>query len=299
MGNTTIGSTVPQRSWRRAFLRLLKAGIVCYVGVIVLLMLLETRIVFHPVRASEHWKKTPTNLRVEDVEVTAKDGVGIHAWWCPVAGWEPAQGAVLFCHGNGCNLSQRAAAVLQWQKEMGQAVLILDYPGYGWSEGAPTEAGCYAAADAVYEWLTQEQRISPEHVLLYGESLGGGVVVDLASRRPCRALVLEKTFTSVADTAQRLYPWLPARWLVRNRFDSLAKIRRCTRPLFIAHGTEDHLVPFALGERLFESANEPKQFLALQGLDHNSHTPAEFFTALRTFLAQTERTAETEKAGKR
>ena len=114
-----------------------------------------------------------------------------------------------------------------------------------------------------------------------------GVAVDLASRQPHRALILVRTFTSIPDAAQSVYPWLPARWLVRNRFDNLQKIARCTRPVFIAHGTTDRLIPFGHGKRLFEAASEPKQFLAMTGLDHNDSLSPEFFAALRSFLNET------------
>jgi fermentation-respiration switch protein FrsA (DUF1100 family) len=195
---------------------------------------------------------------------------------------------VLYCHGNAGNLSHRASAITSWQKELGQSVLIFDYPGFGRSEGKPDEAGCYAAANAAYDWLTQVQKVPPERILLYGGSLGGGVAVDLASRQPHRALVLVKTFTSIPDVAQSVYPWLPARWLVRSRFDNLEKIRQCTQPVFIAHGTADRLVPFAQGERLFAAANEPKRFLAMPGIDHNSGVTPAFYSTLRDFLAQVE-----------
>lgn len=251
------------------------------------LMQLEARSLFHPVRASEDWIAAP-NARVKDVELLTASGTRIHAWWCPTERWQPAQGALLYCHGNAGNLSYRADTIARWQKELGQAVLIFDYPGFGWSERKPTEAGCYAAADAAYDWLTGAQGVPPERLLIYGGSLGGGVAVDLASRRPYRALILVKTFTSVPDTAQCHYPWLPCRWLVQNRFDSLAKIGRVHGPVFIAHGTADRVVPFAQGERLFAAAREPKAFFPLHGYDHN-HTPGpDFYNAVRDFLACTE-----------
>jgi fermentation-respiration switch protein FrsA (DUF1100 family) len=123
--------------------------------------------------------------------------------------------------------------------------------------------------------------------LIYGGSLGGGVAVDLASRRPHRALVLAKTFTSMADTAQCLYPWLPCHWLVRNRFDNLEKIGKCSMPIFIAHGTADGLIPFSQGERLFAAAPVPKRFLAMEGVGHDSGFSPDFFPSLRDFFAET------------
>jgi fermentation-respiration switch protein FrsA (DUF1100 family) len=250
------------------------------------LLLLENWLLFRPISATQEWL-APPNSRVQDVDLKTVGGTRIHAWWCPVEHWDPSQGVMLYCHGNAANLSHRAGSLARWQSELGLSILIFDYPGYGRSAGKPTEAGCYAAADAAYDWLTDVKKVLPERIVLYGGSLGGGVAVDLASRRLCRALVLVKTFTSLPDAAQSAYPFLPARWLVRNRFDNLAKIGRCTQPVFVAHGTADQLIPFRQGQRLFDAANQPKRFLSMPGIDHNSALSSEFFTALRTFLAET------------
>jgi fermentation-respiration switch protein FrsA (DUF1100 family) len=260
---------------------------VCSLGVRTVLLALENVMLYRPLRASQEWLPPPNN-RVQDVELKTADGERIHAWWCPTEGWVPERGAVLYSHGNAGNLTHRAEGIKRWQQEMGQAALIYDYPGYGRSTGRPSEAGCYAAADAAYDWLWQERAVSPEHILLYGGSLGGGVAVELGSRRPHRALILVSTFTSIPDMAQAVYPWLPVRWLVRNRFDSLKKISRCHQPLFQAHGTADRVVPFRQGLRLFEAANEPKEFFTMPNYDHN-HTPGPaFYGRLRKFLAKAE-----------
>jgi fermentation-respiration switch protein FrsA (DUF1100 family) len=251
-----------------------------------LLLALENFLVYHPTKANEDWQPRP-NDRVRDVELLTPDGTAIHAWWCPSEG---ATGAVLYCHGNAGNLSHRGGAVVGLQKVLGESVLIFDYPGYGRSGGQPSEAGCYAAAEAAYDWLVREQHLRPESILLYGGSLGGAVAVDLASRHPCRALILVKTFSSAPDVAKGMYPWLPVRWLMRNRFDSLAKIGKCRQPVFIASGTADRLVPFEQGRRLFEAANEPKVFFPLEGADHNDPVPASLFLTFRQFLARVEGT---------
>jgi fermentation-respiration switch protein FrsA (DUF1100 family) len=275
----------PRRSWKQRAARLLGAAILCYLGVLIVLLLLENRLLFHPLRAAQDWLPPP-NARVQDVDLRTSSGTRIHGWWCPIKNWEPGQGAMLYCHGNAGNLSHRGEAIALWQQALGISVLIFDYPGYGHSDGTPTEAGCYASADAAYEWLTGTLKVPPDQVLIYGGSLGGAVAVDLASRQPHRALILVKTFTSIPEAAQSVYPWLPARWLVRTRFDNLEKIARCTRPIFIAHGTTDRLVPFGQGRRLFEAANEPKRFLAMAGVDHNDGLSSDFFATLRTFLEQ-------------
>lgn len=272
-----------RRPWRRRLVRLALLPAAGYLGVIVVLLALENYLLFHPTRAADGWF-APPDPRVQDVSLTSADGTPIHAWWYPRAG---ADGAVLYCHGNAGNLSHRGARLVNWHDLLNQSVLIFDYPGYGKSGGKPSEAGCYAAAAAAYDWLTRDAGVAPERVLLYGGSLGGGVAVETALHHPHRALVLVSTFTSVPDMAQQIYLWLPAR-LVRNRFDNLSKIGDCRGPVFIAHGDRDGLVPFAQGQRLFAVAPEPKAFFTMKGHDHNDAPDPFFFAALRQFLAKVE-----------
>jgi uncharacterized protein len=244
--------------------------------------------VFRPLRHDQDWVPPPAGLRVEDVELTSADGTRIHAWWSAPAGWQPRHGAVLYCHGNAGNLSHRGEGLRRWQDLLDLAVLIFDYPGYGRSGGRPTEAGCYQAADAAYEWLTGVRGVPGDRVVLYGGSLGGAVAVDLAARRPHRALVLVSTFSSLGEMARLQFPGLPTRWLVRGAWDSLGKIARCRRPVFIAHGTADRVVPFRHGEALHAAAPGPRQFFPMRGYDHNHSPGPDFYAALREFLSRTE-----------
>jgi uncharacterized protein len=271
-----------KRRWR-LFVRLLGTLVLLYVGIALVMTLCENWLVFRRVTAQEDWV-APPSPELEDVYLTCADGTRVHAWWCPSAG---SSEALLYFHGNAGNLSHRGGSILKLRQLLSASVLIVDYPGYGKSEGRPTEAGCYQAADAAYDWLVRAQGIEPRDLLIYGASLGGGVAVDLASRREHRALVLVKTFTSLPDAAGHLYPWLPVRWLMRNSFDSLSKIARCERPLFIGHGDADTVVPYLLGRRLYQAAHEPKQFFTMPGDDHNDRMPEAFFTALQAFLRET------------
>jgi fermentation-respiration switch protein FrsA (DUF1100 family) len=248
-----------------------------------MLLLLENYLVYHPVKAGSEWLP-PLNAHVQDVDLLSSDGTKLHAWWFP---HDDDEGTVLYCHGNAGNLSHRREMFMAWHQQMKMSVLIFDYPGYGKSDGNPSEAGCYEAGEAAYQWLTKSAGVAPESILLYGGSLGGGVAVDLASRHPCRALVLVAAFTSVPDLAQKLYPWLPARWLVRHRFDNLEKIARSAYPVFIAHGDRDSLIPISQSERLYAAANEPKRFFVLEGHEHHEGPDPAFFAALRQFLEST------------
>jgi fermentation-respiration switch protein FrsA (DUF1100 family) len=164
------------------------------------------------------------------------------------------------------------------------SVLIFDYPGFGQSSGTPSEAGCYAAADAVYEWLAE--RVAPEHIVILGQSLGGGVATDLASRRPHRALALLKTFTSIPDVVLAKFPLLPAHLLMRNHFDNLAKIGACGGPVFIAHGECDHLIPIHQAERLLAAATASSEFFRMPGVGHHGGIGRDFLEHLAAFLRE-------------
>lgn len=252
-----------------------------YAAVVGAFVLLENRLVFPGDSAAAAWLP-PFDKQTQDVHLTSADGTKLHAWWLPPA--RPDAGAFLVSHGNGGNLSFRGDMASELRRVTGAGVLLYDYPGYGHSEGSSSEAGCYAAGDAAYLWLTTEGKVPPGRVILLGESLGGGVAVDLASRHDHRALVLMCTFTSLPAAAKNRFPFLPAHTLMRARFDSLSKIGRCPRPVFAAHGTADRTVPFEQGEALFAAANEPKEFLRLESCGHNNLAGDHFYGPLARFL---------------
>lgn len=283
MNDTPTTEAAAKPTWRRRLTRIIVRWGAFYLGVLAVLMLLENRLVFHPARAESSWVPPPANCVVGDVWLDLADGTRLHAWWFPQPG---ATGALLYCHGNAGNLSYRGQAAQALAETLGVSVLLFDYPGYGKSEGKPSEAACYAAADAAYDWLVEQQKIPAEQIILYGKSLGGGVAADLAVRRPHRALLLLKTFTSIPDMAWKQFPFIPTRWLVRNRFDTLSKIGRCTRPVVIAHGDRDGLIPLWMAEANYQAAPTPKQFFLLPGAGHNDMLAPSFLRELRAYLDQ-------------
>jgi fermentation-respiration switch protein FrsA (DUF1100 family) len=277
-------SEVPESWGRRLFRRARRWAVllfVTYLGIIVVFWFLERRLVFRPSSAAAAWLDAE-DVRSQDVTFTSADGSTIHARWIPPE--TPHHGAVLVTNGNGGNLTHRGRLAADLRKALGAGVLLFDYPGYGQSTGSPSEEGCYAAGEAAYKFLTDEQKIAPNRVILCGESLGGGTAVELATRHEHRALVLIYTFTSLPDAAKYHFPFLPVRALMRTRFDNLAKIGRCHRPVFFLHGTDDRVVPFSHSERLFAAANEPKYFLRLEGFGHSTLIGETFTTELAKFL---------------
>ena len=234
-----------------------------YVGLLVLLFLFQSKLVYFPTRVIE---QTPRDfgMAFEDVTLETEDGVKIHGWYVPA---DDAKGTVLFFHGNGGNISHRLPT-LQTFREMSLNTLIIDYRGYGRSEGSPGEEGTYCDAEAAWTWLTKTKNVPPGKLVIFGRSLGGAVASHLAVQHPPAALVLESSFTSVPDMGARLYWYLPIRLLSRFQYNTRKNVAAVRCPVLIIHSPNDEIVPFENGKRLLEAANEPRQFLEITG-GHN------------------------------
>lgn len=266
--------------WWHVRPRVLLGPVVAYLIVLAAMMVFEEALIFHPLRyPAGEWR--PVGLVFEDAEFAAEDGTRLHGWFVP---HENPRAVVLFAPGNAGNITYRTDRLRRFQRAMGVAVLIFDYRGYGRSEGRPTERGVLADARAARRWLAERTGVAETDVVLLGESLGGGVMVDLAARDGARALILENTFTSLPDVAAWHYPVFPVRLLMRSRLSSLDKIAAYRGPLLQCHGDADAIVPCALGERLFAAANQPKRFVTLPGHDHNDPLPLAWHEAMNEFL---------------
>jgi fermentation-respiration switch protein FrsA (DUF1100 family) len=268
-----------RRAWPKRVIRLAIAIVVLFV----MLRWFEHSQVYYPSRALE---AAPAELgrAFEDVRFQAGDGVELHGWFFPAETNSPrARIAFLICHGNGGNLSHRlelCAALLK----TGASVFVFDYRGYGQSHGRPGEEGTYRDAQAAYAWLRQKG-FRGEDIIAFGESLGGGVVSELALRERLGGIVLQSTFTSIPDIGAELYPWLPVRWLSTIKYDTRAKLPRIRVPVLVMHSREDDLARFSHAERNFAAANEPKAFCELNGT-HNEAVweQAKFREATEKFL---------------
>ncbi len=223
---------------------------------------LEYKSTYYPFRAIEYTPKD-IGLEYEDVSLTAKDGVQISGWFIPS---QSSRAVVLFCHGNGGNISHRLQKIMILNR-LNLDVLIFDYRGYGKSKGRPSENGLYLDAEAVYDYLLNERKVPPRKIIGYGESLGGAVIAELALRRELGSIIMESSFTSVPDMAKTVAPFIPG-FVYKSRFDSLSKIKNIGYPKLILHSTDDEVVPFEHGRRLFDNAEEPKEFIEMKG-GHN------------------------------
>ncbi len=237
---------------------------VAYVAVVTTVFLFQEHLVYFPQRNLE---ATPRErgLLYEDVMLEADDGVQLHGWFVPRTG---ARGVVLYFHGNAGNISHRLARVALFH-QMGLGVFILDYRGYGRSGGRPSEAGMYRDAAAAWRYLTEARGIAAARIVLFGRSLGAAVAAELAARMRPGALVLDSAFTSLPELGQERYPWLPVKWLARQRYPTREHLRRVDCPVFVVHSRDDEIIPFHHGEQLYAAARASKHFLAISG-GHNS-----------------------------
>lgn len=244
--------------------RALLAVLLVLAGLQVAPLLFEKKLIYFPFADHE---LTPSELGLpyDDVWLRAEDDVRLHGWFLPVP---EAAFVVLLFHGNAGNISHRLDRTLLLHSKLQSSVFLFDYRGYGKSEGSPDEEGTYQDGRAAYRYLI-ERGFAPDRILLFGESLGAAVAVQIAREHEAAALILESPFTSIPDMARAVYPFLPLGQLVRTRYDSLGKIAEVRMPLLILHGTRDGTVPFEQGERLFQAASEPKRFHAIPGAGHN------------------------------
>jgi hypothetical protein len=191
----------------------------------------------------------------------------------------------LYCHGNAGNVSQYVDQ-LTWWHQRGYNVMDFDYRGYGHSQGTPTEDGLYRDAEAAWRYLTEARSVAPARIILFGESLGGGVACGLAAQHPPGALILLSTFSSLVDVGHWLYPWLPVGLLATERFPSADRVAHMTCPKLFIHSPQDEVVPFSLGRALFEAAAPPKSFYQTMGSHADSPLQREagYGQAIDSFL---------------
>lgn len=265
-----------------------------YGGMSALLYMRQTRLIFFPDEALE---STPADVGVDFeevwIEIPVADGVErVHGWWMPASGTPQGErGALLYLHGNGANIGANVNHAARFH-QMGLSVLLVDYRGYGMSDGAfPQEATVYQDAQASWDFLVNELGYAPEQVFIYGHSLGGAIAIDLAVRQPDAAgLIVQSSFTSILDMTHRTTPfgWLPVDQLLTQRFDSIAKVSQLQMPVFFMHGLEDGQVPADMSETLYAASPDPKQLWLVPDAGHNDLarvTGSEFFIQVEAFLA--------------
>ncbi len=241
---------------------------------------LQRELLYHPgSRASVPPSFYPMLGGVEQLRLTTADGVELVAWYAPAPLGRPT--LVMF-HGNGSSLRGERYR-LKYFMDASMGALLLAYRGYSGNPGSPTEEGLYADARAALDWL-DARGVARESIALYGQSLGTGVATKMAAERDFGALILEAPYTSTVDVAAHRFPVIPVRWLMEDRFDSLARIDSIDEPLLVMHGDADFVIPQSQARRLYAAANEPKQAFWPSGVGHNDLFDSGGFATARDFI---------------
>jgi fermentation-respiration switch protein FrsA (DUF1100 family) len=274
-----------RKPFYRRILSLLLSILLGYVLVLALVRTFESRLIFfpnYPSRLDGDWH--PRGLNVEDVWLTASDGVKLHAWWIPD---ERARFTFLAFHGNASNIANRAPAY-EFLHGTHVNVLALEYRGYGRSEGKPNEAGVYRDAEAAYDYLVNSKGIDRRTIISFGQSLGTAVATHLATQRQVAGVVLEAPFPSASRVARKIFWFLPGLSLLTyGQFDTRTWLKEIHAPVLIVHCSQDPVIPFQFGQEVYEDAVAPKKFLQINGYCHEESSviaPTQYRVALREFL---------------
>lgn len=243
--------------------------------------LIEDSLIYYP-EAEMDISPADYALPYEELMLRTEDGVTIHAWTIRPDVRKPI---IIFFHGNAGNISHRVDRAAWLLKEIEASIMLVEYRGFGRSEGKPSESGLYRDARAAYEWALADGR-QASSIVAAGESLGCAMAIELALKREVGAVLLEAPFLSIPDMARQIIP-LPVGFLLRTKYENKSKIGKLKAPLFIAHGDRDDVVPFSHGQSLYDLARDPKTFYRISGAHHNDTYPvggAPYRRAIAAFL---------------
>lgn len=250
---------------------------------------IEKRLIFHPDRGNHSITPDVYGLEYDDVTFRTEDGLNLNGWFVPGKKSSSVEDlhTLLWFHGNAGNINNRLENIKMLHDRVPVNVFIIDYRQYGKSEGKVSEQGTYIDAGAALTYLHSRKDINHEKIIFFGRSLGSAVAIDLAVKENCCALILETPFTSIKEMGKELYPLLPINLFLRTKYGSLSKIGDVKVPTLIMHGDKDELVPFEQGRKIYEAANEPKEFYTIPGANHNDTYIVggeEYFDTIRNFV---------------
>lgn len=264
--------------------KLLIAGVCLYAVIVAFVYYRQSSLIYYPDMPGRNIVATPERIGLEyqNVQFVTGDKVNLHGWFIP---HRAAKGTLLFFHGNAGNISHRLESIEIFHR-LELNVFILDYRGYGQSEGRVSEQGTYRDAEAAWNYLIQTRGARPEQVIIFGRSLGASIASWLARKHTPAGLIIESGFSSVPAMAKRIYPFLPVSWLTNFKYDTKNYVSTIACPVLVAHSRSDDVIPFAEGREIFDAAPRAKQFLEMRG-DHNDGfiiSGSTYVDGLRSFI---------------
>lgn len=247
------------------FLKLIFAFAVLYAVLVFGAWYLQRHLMYHP----DTLRSDPSVFglgNIKEIKLETPDGETVVCWWGKAS---PGKPTLLYFHGNAGTLSTRSERIRNYHQR-GYGMLMMTYRGFGGSTGQPSERANVRDAKLAYDWLIR-QGVTADQIVVYGESLGSGVAVQLAAAKPLAGVILDAPYTSMVDVAVLHYPYLPARWFLIDRYVSRNFIGKINAPLLIVHGDQDAIIPVVMGNEMFRLAKEPKELAVIAGAGHADH----------------------------
>ena len=252
--------------------------IIAYIVVIIFVYFYQRNLLYHP--SENNYQNDTIQFNYEEIFIKVNDEIKLKSWIInkDLKNFK----TLVFFHGNAGDLSNRIYKLNELDK-LNINILLISWRGFSGNEGYPTEKNLYEDAEAAIKWLNKK-KVSNSQIILYGESLGTGVAVEIASKNNFNSIILESPFTSIENSAKIYYPYLPVSFLLKDRYDSISKIKKINSPILIMHGRKDDIVPFFMGKKLFEKANSPKDSYFTDIDDHMMEFNSQLLNKIKDFI---------------
>tara|TARA_B100001029_G_scaffold124155_1_gene103392 strand:- start:309 stop:1109 length:801 start_codon:yes stop_codon:yes gene_type:complete len=254
--------------------------IIAYIVVIIFVYFYQRNLLYHP--SENNYQNDTIQFNHQEIFIKVNDEIKLKSWIInkDLKNFK----TLVFFHGNAGDLSNRIYKLNELDK-LNINILLISWRGFSGNEGYPTEKNLYEDAEAAIKWLNKK-KVSNSQIILYGESLGTGVAVEIASKNNFNSIILESPFTSIENSAKIYYPYLPVSFLLKDRYDSISKIKKINSPILIMHGRKDDIVPFFMGKKLFEKANSPKDSYFTDIDDHMMEFNSQLLNKIKDFITK-------------
>ena len=252
--------------------------IVAYLVVIIFVYFYQRNLLYHP--TENNYQDDKVQFNYDEIFIKVDEEIKLKSWLIK-KDFIKYKTLVVF-HGNAGHLSNRIYKLNELYK-LDINILLISWRGFSGNNGSPTEQNLYRDAEAAIKWL-KDQKVRNNQIILYGESLGSGVAVEIGKRNKYNSIILESPFTSIENSAKIYYPYLPVRLLLKDRYDSISKIKMIDYPVLIMHGKKDDVVPFSMGKELYEKANSPKHSYFTSDDDHMMEFNSKLLNEIRNFI---------------
>jgi len=257
----------------------LSLGLITYLIVLTYIYLFQRNLLYHP--SDNSYQGDEINFDYKEIFIQNKEGIKLKAWLHEKD--LVNKKTIIFFHGNAGNLRNRNYKLNELSK-FDVNFLIVAYRGFSGNQGKPSERGLYEDARSTLDWL-KIKGVKEKNLILYGESLGTAVAIEIAQNKYLAGIILESPFTSMVELAQKYYPVLPVKYLLKDKYETIKKLPNINSPLLVLHGKLDNIVPFSMGKKLFEKANEPKFKYFVDNDDHMVRYDQKLLNEIKKFIS--------------